>query len=63
MKFELQEPHHALSLSAKTRSVETSVLLGLTLRSGWTSRGVLTTLVGCEMPLSAVGAQDSEVWY
>lgn len=38
MKFKLEEPHRALSLSAKPCSVETSVLLGLTLRSGWISQ-------------------------
>lgn len=34
MKFKLEEPHHALSPSAKSRSIETLVLLGLTPRSG-----------------------------
>lgn len=34
MKFKLEEPPCALSLSAKPCSVETLVLLGLTLRSG-----------------------------
>ena len=37
MKFKLEEPHRALSPSGKPCSVETLVLLGLTLRSGWIS--------------------------
>lgn len=59
MKFKLEEPHRALSPSTKPCSVETLVLLGLTLRRGWIAWGSQPPGVGCGECPSAVGAQDS----
>lgn len=62
MKFKVEEPPCALSPGAKPHSVETLVLLGLTQEVDGSQRG-RNPRVGSKDHPSAVGAQDSEVWY